>query len=326
MRDLNQLEIRTLGPGEKISEPGFYNIPMSVHHGQPCDGVSVTSSVLRKMEMETPADYFAFSPLNPDRWPDEDRDALRMGRAMAAYIEGGPEEVERHFWVLPKDKPKRPTAAQVTAYKEGRGTDAGIRSIEFWAKVEADPRDVISETEWATICDMGKVLAKDPVAAVALGGIPEITMAFYDDVNDLWCLSRPDQVSFDGMVTDYKRVNTQGQPFNHRVVDLKITSYGYHQQIAFAAEAFEALTGEFPDQAGLIFQTDKPPHHVVLRPVDEEALAIGTFQNRRARRRFRECLDANDWPGPGEDIGSYQMPDWFRTRLIEEMQMEAKAP
>ncbi|WP_306150674.1 PD-(D/E)XK nuclease-like domain-containing protein [Roseovarius sp. MMSF_3281] len=326
MRDISNFLVRDLKDDEKITEPGFYRIPMERHHGQPCDGVSVTSSVLRKMEIQTPADVWAFHGLNPDRYEREQTDALRMGRAMAAFIEGGPEELERHFRVLPKDKPKRPTEVQLTAFKEGRASDAALKSIYFWQKVEEDPRDIVTEAEWELICNMGKVLAQDPAASAALGGEPEITMAWYDHETDLWCLARPDQTSFDGMLSDYKKVNTQGRPFSYRVCDNRITDHGYHQQMAFAREGFVSLIGEEPQQVGLVFQVDKAPYHVILREVDEEALAIGEFQNRRARRLFRECLDSNNWWGPGEDIGAYQMPSWFRERLIEEMQTAGVAP
>ena len=44
-------EIRTLADDEQITEPGFYAISLDRHHSQPCDGPSVTSGVLRKMEL-----------------------------------------------------------------------------------------------------------------------------------------------------------------------------------------------------------------------------------------------------------------------------------
>lgn len=336
MLDENTLQIRDLKDDEIISEPGFYRLPMARHHGQPCctperlkeimagdkpkpGEWAVTSSVLRKMEMETPADHYAFSLLNPNRWPEEERTALRLGRAMAALVEGGPEELENHFRVLPKDKPRRPTAAQETAYDAGNGTDAGIKSVEFWRKVDADPRDILTESEWEMLCNMGKVLAGDPAASAALGGEPEITMAWYDDETDLWCLARPDQVAFGGFMSDFKKVNTQGAPFNYRFVDRKITQYGYDMQMAFSAEAFEKITHNYPDSVGLVFQVDKPPHHVILRAITEEDLRIAEFRNVRARRLFRHCMDSGNWFGPGEDIGAYQRPKWQHDMLIEEM-------
>ena len=318
--------IRTLAADEKISEPGFYNISLDVHHSQPCVGPSVTSGVLRKMELYSPADVWAFSLLNPDRWPSTDKPALRLGRAMAAYVEGGMKEVERHFMVLPDDKPNRPTAAQKLAYKEGRGTEAGINSIRFWQAVERDKRDVLSGADLKMIADMGRVLAADPVASAVMGGMPEITMAWQDELTGLWVLSRPDTVSFDGSVSDFKKISTQGAPLTHRLVDRKIEQYGYHQQMALACEGFEKLTFEWPTSVGLVFQTDVPPHHVMLRGIGEEELRIGQWQNRRSLDRFAECLSSGVWPGPGWDSADFQMSKFLRESLLEQMQMASAAP
>lgn len=312
-------EIRTLAEGEKIREPGFYAIPLSVHHGQPCDGVSVTSGVLRKMELETPADVWAFHPLNPDRWPKEETDALRLGRAMAAYVEGGMDAVAKHFLILPADKPRRPTAQQIAAHKAGTATEVGIASVEFWAAVDVDPRDPVTDAEIEMIANMGRALAADPAAVAAMGGIPEVTMAWWDEATDLWCLARPDTINFDGTTCDFKKVSAQGRPFNHRMIDRRIEQHGYHMQLAFAAEAMERLGIGWPTAAAIVAQSDKPPHHVILREVDEEALRWGQFQNRQALYRFRECLDSGVWPGPGDDIGAFQMSDFMRTRMTEEM-------
>lgn len=317
--------IRTLAADEKITEPGFYQISLDRHHDQPCDGPSVTSGVLRKMELATPADVWAFSKLNPNRWPEQDKTALRLGRAMAAYVEGGMEAVAQHFMVLPADKPNKPTAQQVITYSEGRATDAGKRSVEFWEAVAQDTRDPLTEAEQKMIEDMGRVLAADPAAAAVMGGIPEVTMAVQDHETGLWLLARPDTVSFDGMMTDYKKVNTQGRPFSYRTMDDRITQHGYDMQMAFAAEVFEALTGNWPGIVGIVGQWDAPPHHVILREISEEDLRIGQFRNRRAIRRFKECLDSGHWPGPGDDVGAYMRPDWQHKMLMDQMQVEKAA-
>lgn len=379
------MEIRTLAEGEKITEPGFYAITLDRHHSQPCDGPSVTSGVLRQMELATPADVWAFSLLNPDRWEKEQTTALRLGRAMADYVEGGMKAVSRNFRVLPADKPNRPTdtqlrnyqdkgvgdlskfclipddmprkptAAQIKAYDEGKASDSAKESVEkwrfveedgrtplkqseadqiialkkrveFWERVDADPRDPLTDAEQKMIEDMGRVLSQDPGAGAAMGGIPEITMAWKDEETGLWLLSRPDTVNFDGTVTDYKKMNTQGRPFNYRVVDSRITEHGYDMQLAFGAEVYERLSGDWPSMAAIVAQWDKPPHHVILREIAEEDLRMGQFRNRRAIRRFAECLNSGHWPGPGEDVGIYHRPQWQREMLLEEMQIGGTAP
>lgn len=326
MRDHFEHEIRTLATGDKITEPGFYAIRLDRHHNQPCDGYSVTSSTLRTVELRTPADVWAFHPLNPDRYEPPDSTAMRLGRAMAALVEGGLEELEKVVLVLPKNKPNRPMQSQIDAYRRGKGTEAGTRSIEFWAKMDADPRDKITEEQWELLVTMGKELANDPAACAALGGIPEVTMAWQDDRTGIWCLARPDQISFSGMLSDYKKVNTQGRPFNSYVCDGRIMQHGYDMQMAFAAQGFEQLTHNWPDQVGLVFQWDQAPHHVILREIDDEDLRIGEFRNNRALRTIQECMELGRWPGPGEHVGKFIRNKEQRERLLEEMNVEGVAP
>jgi hypothetical protein len=275
--------------------------------------------VLRQMELATPADVWAFHQLNPDRWERKESDALRLGVAMALFVEGGAENVLTGFSIHPEDKPRKPTKAQIEAYDEGRATEAGKASVEYWRAVDANPDDYLTAAEFETICTMGAVLARDPAASVVMGGLPEVTMAVQDERTGLWLLSRPDTVSFDGAVTDYKKMNTQGEPFSYRIVDQRITKHAYGMQIGFAASVFEALTGEWPGVAGIVAQSDAPPHHVILREIAREDLEIDNFRNRRAIDRFHECLTSGVWPGPGDDVGAYQRPEWQRTMLLEQM-------
>jgi hypothetical protein len=318
--------IRTLQPSEKITENGFYQMPLSQHHSQPCDGVSVTSGILRTMELGTPADVWAFHALNPDRWEKTEADALRLGVAMALYVEGGADAVLTGFKVHPEDKPRKPTGAQIKAYALGRATDAAKASVEYWSEVNDDDHNYLTQAEFDTICQMGAVLERDPAAAAVMSGTPEVTMAVRDELTGLWLLARPDTVNFDGSVTDYKKMSARGKPFSYRIVDQRITDHGYDMQIAFAAECFEALTGDWPAVAGIVAQSDAAPHHVILREIAEEDLRIGQWRNRRAIMRFAECLASGHWPGPGDDVGAYQRPDWQRTMLLEQMNTGGAAP
>lgn len=380
---MTQHEIRTLADDELITEPGFYNISLDRHHNQPCDGVSVTSGVLRTMETRTPADVWAFHKLNPDRFEKAETKALKLGRAMAAHIEGGEEQLrneyfvlsdddplkptalmsqtyeehglqdfDRSFKLLPKDKPRKPLSSDIRKLKAGETlTPEKMKACEFWDKIEKssakwfeqkefdrlsdirtrvefwqaydeDPRDKITAKEFSVLSAMAKALAEDPGASAVMGGLPEITMAVQDDATGLWLLARPDTVNFDGTVTDFKKMNTMGKAFTPWLVDERITAHAYDMQMAFAADVYQRLTGDWPEQAGIIAQVDQPPYHVIIRPIGQEDLSIGMFRNHRAIRHFAECLNSGYWPGPGEDIGEYQRPKGQFERLVDEMATE----
>lgn len=320
------LEIRDLADDQIITEPGFYRCTLTRHHNQPCDGPSVTSGVLRRMELYSAADVWAFSKLNPDRFDQEETDALRLGAAMAYMIEGGLDALLQHFALHADDKPRKPTAAQIKAIAEGRGTEAGIASAAYWDAVNADPHRYLDRSELDLIAAMAKALVADPGAMAVMGGIPEVTMAWRDEITGLWLLARPDTVNADGTVTDYKKMAPSGKPFTHRMVDQRITDGGFDMQLAFGAEVFERLTGDWPQDAAIVAQSDTPPYHVIIRPLLDEDMRIGQFRNRRSINRFAECLASGDWPGPGADVGAYQRPDWQRQMLIEQMQVAGEAP
>lgn len=308
-------QIHELAPGEVIEAPGFYRMSLERHHNQPCAGVSVTSGVLRTLWSRTPLDVWAFHKLNPNRWERRETPALRIGRAMAAIVEGGEEALREHFAVLPEDKPRKPSAQQVAAYNEGRATEIGKASVEFWRGVAEDHRDFVSDAEWRMLIAMGGVLASDPAAQTVMGGEPEVTMAWRDEATGLWILSRPDTVSFSGMMSDYKRMATEGRAFDARTVDQRITQHGYDMQMALAEESFERLTGHRPDSVGIIAQWADPPHHVILREIALDDLEIARRMNRIAIDRFAECLESGYWPGPGEEVGAYSRPQWQREQI-----------
>lgn len=318
--------IRTLLPEEQITEPGFYRIPLSRHHNQPCDGVSVTSGILREMETKTPADVWAFHALNPDRYAKKETEALRLGVAMALFVEGGPHRVLEGFSIHEEDKPRRPTEAQKKSYEAGTASDAAIRSVEYWQAVEAEPSSWLTQEEFAEICAAGAVLQADAAASAVLAGMPEVTMAWKDEETGLWVLSRPDTISLDGVVTDYKRMAPAGRPFGPWMVDRRIEESAIDMQLALGAEGMQRLMGDWPTAVGIIAQSADKPYHVIPRSFDDEWLQIARWRNRRSLRRFAECLASGHWPGPGEHIGTYQPRDNLRERLLAEMNTENTAP
>lgn len=312
-------EIHDLESDEIITSPGFYRLPIDRHHGQPCDGPSVTSGQLRNLNTHGPEYVWSFSPLNTDRYERPETDALREGRAMAALVEGGLAELEAHFMVLAHDRPNRPTLQQLEAIKAGTATRSAYKAYDYWSKVDADHRTPITETQFETIVAMGKKLADDPIASAALRGLPEITMAWFDEATQLWVLSRPDILTFDGMNTDFKKVGVRDGQLTTLMVDKKIDQFRYDMQLALAVEAMEELGMPRPTTNGLVFQMDTAPYSILPRALSDDDIEIGRFENRRQRRIFRDHLDAGHWPGPGENVGEYRRREAETERYMEEM-------
>jgi len=294
-------EIRTLGPDQLITEPGFYDIPIERHHNQPCDGFSVTSSSLRKALLFSPAEFWAHHPLNPHAELRPDTPALRMGRAMAALVEGGVSNMEAMFNVLPDDAPSRPTKTQVAAFeRNGFWSEAAEPKASFWEAIDSDPRTPLKNDEFQLIVKMAQALANNPVAQAALSGNPEVTMAWRDPVTGIWLLSRPDQFSFSGQISDYKKVSLQGRPMTPSALNHKIDANGYDQQMALAAEGFHFLTGEWPTSVGLVFQSDQPPYSVYPIGIHDQYLKAAQLLNRKAIDLISSGWTTGRWMEPAE--------------------------
>lgn len=320
-------EIRNLGPKEKITEPGFYRMPLEQHHSQPCDGPSVTSSVLRTLEKGTPGDVWWTHMLNPKRYVEtKEKPAFKLGRAMHAWVEGGEDVLRRDFIVLPKNAPKRPSKAQ---WEAANPSAPSVVAMTFWEKIyerqEKTGRAILSEQEFEGIKIMAEALMRDETATAVIGGEPEITMAIFDEETQLWALSRLDNMTFDGLLSDYKKMSSKGGIFDARLVHRRIFEHGYYQQLALGAEAYHELVGEWPTDCAIVAQMDSIPYHCITTPFDHDALYWGMCQNHRSMRIFRQCLDSGYWPGPGDEMQTFKFTD-FQREAAEKRQSDGDLP
>lgn len=314
--------IRHLGEHEFIREPGFYHLPIERHHGQPCVGPSITSTVLRNMEYHGPRYTWAFHELNPARLDKKVSTPMLLGKAMSMVMEDGIEAIDRHFKVLPGTAPKRPTKTMREAFeRDGEWSEAAWPRVDFYDNHwDLDPREEITEEQYEELIFAGAALASDPVAqAVFEGAHSEVTMAWQDEETGLWVLSRPDMLAFSGVLTDYKLTNPGGAAFNEFFCNKKIDQFGYHQQMALIDQSWEALTGEQASAVGILFQSAAPPWEVIPKNLTRDNLERGRFLNRRAMRNFARCLETGRWPGAGEKITDYKMAPWLMKRIDEDM-------
>lgn len=301
------MEIRTLLPDEKITEEGLYRMPLARHHAQPCEGISVTSSVLRTIELGSPAAAWDFHMLNPDAYERPERDALKLGTAMHSWVEGGEEAVKRDFIILAPGTPKKPSDRQLNAAAPSKETVEAIRVWQqIWKRQALRGCPIITQAEFDQIKIMGKALEHDPTALAVLGGEPEITIATFDDETQLWMLSRLDNLTFDGLQSDFKRISTRGRFLTERVCKARIREHRYDMQMAFGAECFWRVTGQWPTDSAIVFQMDVPPFHSHTVAIGRDEIIAGVALNHRAMRIFRECYDSGNWPGPGAVISTFQ--------------------
>jgi hypothetical protein len=320
--------IRTLPEDGVIREPGAYRISMEVYHGQPCEGPSISSSGIRTIVNESPWHFWSQSNLNPNRYPEtEQSDALTLGKATHALVLGD-EVFDEHFIYVPGDAPRRPTQQQITAYEQGRSTDVGKQSVEWWRdfEVRAAGRALLTDTQIQHIGYMAENVRKSPEAMLALtGGLTEVSLIWRDEITGVWLKSRPDVIPDNGWdAADLKTFAPRHKDLGF-AVQRAITDHGYMMQMALAAMGAEAVFGVSTSEYVLVFVQSSPPYCVIPVRLDEEALYLGKVLCRHGIDTFARCLDRNEWPGPVEGIMTYTVPPSISGRIYD-LQTKGEMP
>lgn len=281
----------------KISEPGVYDLPIDVYHGDCCDAPSISSSGLRAIETGSPRHYWVSSPYNPARIEVAGNKAMRLGSA-AHHLLLGEDGFSRRYSVRPAEfKDWRSNAA-----KDWRGS------------VEADGVVVLVPDELETIKRIAESLHEHPVIrAGLLNGDVEKSLFARD--GDIWLKSRPDTIPADSnIIVDLKTTTDASEAAVRR----RIVDGAYHMQLALVGDLFKRVLGREPDEYVLVFVETGAPWSVNVTPVDKEWVWYGHRQNRRAIERFREGIKTGQWPGYDDDGRTACIPDWYRRRLEED--------
>jgi len=290
--------------GAPVSAPGVYaGIPISVYHSAACcDGPSISSSGLRTIFGESPAHYWANSPLNPKRQPEKPNEALTLGRA-AHHLLLGEIDFSKLFVI-------RPETLNGQAW-QGNRTDCR----EWLKAVAAEGLTVLLPSQVEAIRGMAASLAAHPlIRAGILGGEIERSIVWKDAETGVWLKVRPDAIpSTDADFADLK--TTTDVSFD--ALSRAIGEYHYEMQGALVGMACREVLGREMASFSLVFVEKAPPHCVRVVTLQEEDLALGEKQVRAALRLFARCMDRGVWPGPGgeqSDAEYVSVPAWARTR------------
>lgn len=291
-----------------ISKPGCYqNIPIKNYHsGDLCEGPSISSSGLRKLFRESPAHYWATSPLNLNRIEEPESGALVLGRAAHHLLLG-----EDNFSTLFIMRPER--------WDSWRANDA-----KTWkAEQEDQGRTVLIPQQIERIRGMARSLAAHPlVRAGILNGEIEQSLVWKDEETGIWLKARPDAIPNDsGDFADLKTCES----VKTEALERAIGSFGLPQQGALVNLGAHKVLKLKNTSFSLVFVESEPPHCVRIVTMRDEDLARGERQNRAALHIFAKCLASNEWPGPGTADAEYLgLPSWDAKKIDDALeQMES---
>lgn len=316
--------------GGKITKPGIYsNIPIDVYHSDCCDAPSVSSSNLRTVVNESPADYWDTSYLNPDAEKSEfiENEALLLGRAV-------------HHLILGQANFAAEFIIQPETYVASKGPDKGEK--KKWTYAASDCKEwrdlqrkagksILTVAQVEIIKGMAKTLARDEMVKLGLlNGLVEHSIFWKDKKTGIWLKIRPDTIPVivrGGSSVDVSDLKTiVGVAYED--MEKSYDENGYYMQAALIREGLKEVLKMSVSTFTLQFVEKKRPFST--RPVilDEDDLDLGDTANRTGLDVMARCINDNSWPGPGRGPGRDIMEKLklgkFRRERIEARIMRLK--
>ncbi|KRQ99248.1 PD-(D/E)XK nuclease-like domain-containing protein [Bradyrhizobium valentinum] len=298
--------------GQRIAAPGIYrHIPLDDYHrADICDGVSVSSSMLRGIDEKSPAHFFARAAFNPNRIIQKETDAYRLGRLLHLLIEGVPFNESRYI-IRPERAP------------DGRDWHhANKTCIKWMADARERGQSVVSMDDVEQAKGMMLALGKHPMVMQGLLA-GDVERSLFWKKHGYWIKARPDNIPNDsGDFVDLKTTES----VLYRDCQRSIINYGYHMQGAMILEAARAL-GIPASSFTLVWVEKNPPYCVRVQTLRDEDLLRGEKQNELALRTFMECYEAKHWPGPGDDHADAEyidLPDWYRKSVDDRINYQLR--
>lgn len=308
--------------GDTVTKPGLYSgMALEDYHSAViCDGPSISSSGLRKIFSESPADFYATWEGNPQSVEVKESKALAFGRAVhhLHLRHAGQPTFSQLFTVQPEDYEDEKTG-------EVKKWTYNAKACKRWRDERiAEGKTILTQTEVEAIEGMALKLGEHPIIkAGALNGDVERSLFWKDKATGLWLKSRPDAIPNDsGDFVDYKTViDVQ---WNTLVKSLH--EHGYYQQAALVLEGAREVLKIANPSFTLVWQQKSPPYSVRVTTLKDNAIALGTKANRAALDTFARCLKSGHWPGPGgerEDAEYIELSDRAASLVDEKITAEA---
>lgn len=234
--------------------------------------------------------------------------ALTFGKALHAYVLE-PDSFAAEFIVPDGDAPRRPSITQINAKNPSDDTRAALDYWRDW-NAEHGHKTAIDQDTFDSIQRMADALMRHELARnLITGGRREVTARWIDPATALRCKLRCDYyvpelaVAFDLKSTDDARPDNFAR---------SAAKYRYHVQQSHYMDGFKA-TGHPLRSFFFVAVEKEAPHAISVTYCDDAALERAAELIDRDMRRMRDCIDADRWPGYGDEIQSIALPSWALT-------------
>jgi len=294
-----------------ISEKGAYpDIPASKYHGDRhlLPGPSLSASGAKLLLEKSPAHFWHASALNPDR-KESNAAHFAVGRAAHDLILLGG-DWKKHYHTLPEGFSRAKTVAMA---EHIAAADYAI----------SKGKTVIRHEDMALVEKIAdKIGANEAARHALMRGVPEMTLAWQDELTGVWLRARPDflpQTCIDGadvrIVADLKFM--AGTHCSPRKFAKAMDDFGYHLSAAHYGEGIKQIYGKYPTGFVFVVVEKDEPHTVSLYYPEPEDIERGRNQMRQAINLFAQCVKRNAWPGYADIPMQISLPIYARMRIDE---------
>lgn len=298
------LEVQRINHGEKVLEPGIYEIPMNWYHDDCCAGPSISSSGLRTIVSKSPLHYWDTSYLNKERAEDEEDEQetefLRIGRAAHTLLLEP--ATYRGLFV---ERPSIFTSWQTKDAKRWR------------AEHQAEGYTVLAPHEIQRVNGVVAALRRHPLYAQGLlDGDIERALIWRDEKTGVWLKSRPDAIPRGSNILADLKVTIDART---RAFGRNLFQNGYDMQMALAGVGMWELLRRPIEEYVLVPVESKRPHAVRITPIAHADIMRAMSLLRHSLNTFAACFAAGDWPAFEDDNTHVGRSEFEANRLDAEI-------
>jgi len=253
----------------KKYKDGVYDITNEEYHSS--DGVSRSQLML----LDKSPYHFWYQVLSGKAKKKDSTPAMILGSAFHTLLLE-PHKFNEEYAVLPKID---------------RRTTKGKEEYAAFEELSAG-KTVLNEDQFEQLRDMVESTKNTEIANTLLNNsVFEKSIYWTDEETDIQFKCRPDVWS-SNMIIDVK---TATESDMKRFVRSSL-DYGYMLQAGMMFEACKAIGKPFKMFVSLVVEKEAPYAPAVFM-MSEEALQFGVDQFKFYKRKLKECLDLNKWPG-----------------------------
>lgn len=299
-----------------LDKAGIYQLPADVYHADPCPAPSLSSTLAKTMIAQSPLHAWDKSPLLNPNYEPTDSKTFDIGRAAHRAVLGKGEG----YVAIPSDMLSSNGAASTKAAKEfiEEARASGLTPLKA---DEVDQIGTIADKVRAKLDRMG--IDFDPAHS-------EVTAIA--QIDGVWCRAMIDNAPADPRQPLYDLKTCENATIG--AITRSVSKCGYAIQAQHYLRTWKAATGEDRDFCFVFVEKSSPNEVAVVRlyndgegriakdyqsdePFSGDWFADAEHDLAEARKTWRACLDAGEWPGYPDRVALIGAPIFHRRECAD---------